>query len=268
MTDESPGMMGEPPSARGLSPIPADPAEHAARFGRSWQDLIEPLVERRMRSLGISKDKIGTPDLLHGIKQAAFHPHYQNAGGVSPDGRIVIGSGILNPDLMDSTGPIASAAWREARATDRLNPQPSVIFFTPAHHLKKISKTPGDLGIMEEETRPHRSKLRRLSSDCYYPKEDSKTQRQQEASAQSQPAPRTSAEGPQPHPESPRARTRSAHDGRPQHPLRARRSRPGPRRRRHRRHAPAGAAPAWSATSTTTSTSSSATSPITNPTTS
>src|SRR5258708_2676535 len=93
---ESPGMIGEPPSAR-YPIIPADPADHAARFARAWQDVIEDLVGRRMRTLGITKDKIGTPDILQGIENAAFHPHYPDAGAVSPDGRIVIGSGILNP---------------------------------------------------------------------------------------------------------------------------------------------------------------------------
>jgi hypothetical protein len=113
-------MIGEPPSAR-YPAVPVDPAEHAARFAREWKDVLETLVQERMRFLGIPKEKIGTPDLLFGIKHAAFHAHYPNAGAVSPDGRIIIGSGILNPQLMDSTGPEASRAWKAARVTDRLN---------------------------------------------------------------------------------------------------------------------------------------------------
>jgi hypothetical protein len=41
MTDdpeESSGMIGAPPSAR-HSAIPADPAEHAFRSAREWQDV-------------------------------------------------------------------------------------------------------------------------------------------------------------------------------------------------------------------------------------
>ena len=112
-------MIGTPPSQR--QGIPADPAEHAARFGRQWHDVVETLVQRRMRYLGIPKDKIGMSDILYGIDLAAFHPHYRNAGAVSPDGRIMVGSGILNPELMASTGPSASQAWEAARVTDRLN---------------------------------------------------------------------------------------------------------------------------------------------------
>jgi len=62
--DELPGMIGEPPSARGLPPIPTDPAEHAVRFAREWQDVAETYVQTRMRQLGIPESRIGGSDRL------------------------------------------------------------------------------------------------------------------------------------------------------------------------------------------------------------
>ena len=38
---EPPGMIGPPPSARGVPAVPADPAEHALHFARDWSDVAE-----------------------------------------------------------------------------------------------------------------------------------------------------------------------------------------------------------------------------------
>src|SRR3954454_25249566 len=61
------------------------------------------------------------------------------------------------------------------------------------------SKTPGVSGIIEAGTRPHSSELRRLSSDCHYPQEHPKTQRQEPTGTHPEEAPRTPAEPPQAH---------------------------------------------------------------------
>ena len=75
MTDDPerppPGMIGTPLSARGLSPIPADPAEHALRLAREWHDVAETYVQRRMRELGIPEDRIGASSREHGILRSA-----------------------------------------------------------------------------------------------------------------------------------------------------------------------------------------------------
>jgi hypothetical protein len=100
---------------------PDDPGDHAQDFSRRYADWADYVVAQRMLDLGIHPSKIGTPDPEHGIPHAAFHPDYRNAGGVSPDGRIVIESGVFNPARMDHLGPNVSHAWGSARWRDRLD---------------------------------------------------------------------------------------------------------------------------------------------------
>src|SRR5512147_1066874 len=85
--------------------------------------------------------------------------------------------------------------------------------------LGKSTKTPGVYGIIEGGTRPHYSKLRRLSSDCYSPREDPKTPPHEDARTQPPDPPRTQAEDPRPNPQSARIGTRPAHDHRHHHSL-------------------------------------------------
>ena len=113
MTDE-PAMIGPSPSERGLPAIPADPAVHARRVARQWSDVCESYVRKRMRELGIPEDKIGASDLEHGIRKAAFMPHETGGGGNTPDGRLNIDSGILNPGLFKHLGLEASEAYAKA----------------------------------------------------------------------------------------------------------------------------------------------------------
>ncbi len=98
---------------------PKDPADRSRDFAKRYAQEMDYHVSQRMIDLGISPERIGTPDPAHGIPHAAFHPDYLNAGGVSPDGRIVIESGVFNPALLEGTG--ASEAWEKARLRDRLD---------------------------------------------------------------------------------------------------------------------------------------------------
>jgi hypothetical protein len=100
---------------------PPDPGDHAQDFSRRYADWADYLVSQRMLDLDIDASRIGTPDFDHGIQHAAFQPDYRNAGGVSPDGRIVIESGLFNPARMDHLGPEVSRAWGRARWRDRLD---------------------------------------------------------------------------------------------------------------------------------------------------
>lgn len=100
---------------------PTDPADHAEDFSRRYAGWADYIVSQRMLDLGIDPGKIGTSDPRHGIQHAAFHPDYRTGGGVSPDGRITIDSGIFNPALMDSFGPEVSEVWIAARFRDRLD---------------------------------------------------------------------------------------------------------------------------------------------------
>ena len=99
MTDDperSPlGMIGTPPSARGLSPIPTDPAEHAVRFAREWHDVAETYVQRRMRDLGIPEDRIGASSREHDILRSAFNPHDRDGGGITTG--VTVNSGCAQP---------------------------------------------------------------------------------------------------------------------------------------------------------------------------
>ena len=83
---------------------PTDPADHAEDFAHRYRDWIDYVVSQRMLDLGIPPERIGMPDIRYGIRHAAFHPHYRNAGGVSPDGRITVESGIFNPACWTHSG--------------------------------------------------------------------------------------------------------------------------------------------------------------------
>src|SRR4051794_32113481 len=92
-----PGRIGTPPSARR---IPADPAMHARDFSRRYTRDIDLAVSRRMLDLGIDPDQIGMPDRAAGNRHAAFHPDVPDGGNVAPDGRIIVGSGLFNLELL------------------------------------------------------------------------------------------------------------------------------------------------------------------------
>lgn len=123
MSDDppSPGMIGPSPSERGLPAVPADPAEHGRRIAREWYDVGESYARRRMKELGIPEARIGSTDHRHGLGVSAFNPYEQDAGGVTPDGRINVDSGVLNPEQMSHLASPAPQAWREARLRTRID---------------------------------------------------------------------------------------------------------------------------------------------------
>src|SRR5579859_2539987 len=96
-----PGMIGTPPTARPRAqPIPVDSADHSEDFSHRWADQLDEFAAIRMEDLGIPKAQIGASDDSRGIRCCAFNPHERTGGGVTPDGRIILDSGILNPDLL------------------------------------------------------------------------------------------------------------------------------------------------------------------------
>ena len=102
-------MIGTPPSARKLSVLPEDPAEHASRFAQDWADIAESYIQKRMRELSIPEHQIGYTDRQSGIKHV-FFPRERRGGEASVDGRINLDSGVLNPALVDRLGPEVSSA--------------------------------------------------------------------------------------------------------------------------------------------------------------
>jgi hypothetical protein len=123
MADDTkpPGMIGESPSARGLSPIPIDPAEHAARFAREWQDLVETYVQKRMKELGLPEGRIGAIELAQGGVRRAFDPEGQAGGSCDEYGRLYLDSGILNPELLAKMGEEAAQKWRRMSVRNRID---------------------------------------------------------------------------------------------------------------------------------------------------
>lgn len=120
-SNPSAAMTGLPPSARGLTGRPADPALHAEALAWEWADVGEAYACKRMRELGITDDKIGVRRRELDYDRAAFLPGERDGGGVTPDG-INVDSGLLNPALnAEAIGPEASALWAKARLRDRVD---------------------------------------------------------------------------------------------------------------------------------------------------
>jgi hypothetical protein len=65
-------MIGLPPSARGLTGRPADPALHAKEVAREWEDVAESYIQERMRQFGIPDHQIGAPDYQRGGVRRVF----------------------------------------------------------------------------------------------------------------------------------------------------------------------------------------------------
>ena len=60
-------------------------------------------------------------ELEHGFRHAAFIAHEADGGGNTPDGRLNLDSGLLNPDLFKRLGPEASDAYTKSRLGDGID---------------------------------------------------------------------------------------------------------------------------------------------------
>ncbi len=114
-----PAMIGTPPSQRGMWP---DTAAHARDFSVRYAPDLDLAVAERMGRLGIHEDRIGMPDDDRGIEWAAFHPLGTNGGYNSPDGRLVVESGLFNLDLLRKDyGDEAANLYAASDVTSRLD---------------------------------------------------------------------------------------------------------------------------------------------------
>ena len=117
-----PAMIGLPPSARGLTGRPTEPALHASAVAREWEDVAESYVRKRMRELGIAERRIGAPDYDRGGERRAFLPDDAKGGTNDFAGRIYVDSGVLNPQLnSEALCPEASTLWARSRLRDRID---------------------------------------------------------------------------------------------------------------------------------------------------
>jgi hypothetical protein len=106
------GMRGAPPSRR-----PPDPVQHAKAFCREYFPELDYHAAQTMLDLGIPPEKIGDSDMEHGIRHAALHPHGTSGGTVTPDGRIILDSGVMNLDLLPGK---AGGIWARSGLRSRM----------------------------------------------------------------------------------------------------------------------------------------------------
>jgi hypothetical protein len=116
-----PAMIGLPPSGRGLTGRPADPALHAQQVAREWEEVAEAHVQKTMRELGIPDYRIGAPDYERGGILRAFLSEETRGGTNDLACRLYVDSGMLNPQLnAEAIGPEASKIWAKSRLRDRI----------------------------------------------------------------------------------------------------------------------------------------------------
>jgi len=114
-SNATPGMIGTPPSARGIAAIPTNPAAHAVQFAQKWADRLEHYVEGRMHALEIPESQIGHADPDHGVLWRVFSPHATTGGSVIGQ-KIGVNIGVLSPDLLTKPyGPKAAKVWAKTR---------------------------------------------------------------------------------------------------------------------------------------------------------
>jgi hypothetical protein len=129
-------MIGTPPSARAIW---HDPAAHAKDFAERYSVPLSYSAEQRMAELGIHPNRIGMPDKLHGIRWSAFHPHGTVGGSYSPDGRLIIDSGVLDTELLKAGyDKKAASLFAGARLRDRMD---AIIAHEYEEHRNGMSHT-------------------------------------------------------------------------------------------------------------------------------
>ena len=111
-------MIGTPPSARQISAVPE---LHALDFAERYAEPLDYHAGQVMIDLGIPRDRIGASAPLHRIRHATFHWRERTGGGVSPEGRLTLDSGIMNTELLTKDyGEEVAKIWRKLRLKARM----------------------------------------------------------------------------------------------------------------------------------------------------
>jgi hypothetical protein len=139
---------------------PADPAEHAREFARTWADKLEEHCSIRMQELGISDDMNGQPDFGGNGQWCCFDP-YECEGGRNTTG-IIVDSGVLNPDLLK--GQKGGRLWPKMRLRDRIDASIAHEYEelkAGGKHVEAIRNAPKtELAVSEEARRLNRARAR------------------------------------------------------------------------------------------------------------
>lgn len=99
---------------------PGDPADHAEDFSRRYAQESDIAAGDTLMGIGIAPKRLGATDPEDLVRQT-FHPAERSRGAITPDGRIKLDSGIMNPDAMDAPyGKEAGDYWRKMRLLDRM----------------------------------------------------------------------------------------------------------------------------------------------------
>lgn len=102
--------------------MPPDSAsDHAVDFARRYAEDLEVATGQVMLDLGLPASRMGAKDWVRGGEHHTFYPDERQCGTVTPDGRILIDSGVMNPGVMDEPyGEECGQLWRRTRLRHRL----------------------------------------------------------------------------------------------------------------------------------------------------
>jgi hypothetical protein len=100
---------------------PSDPADHAEDFSRRYAEDLDIAAGDILMGLGIDPKRLGATD-PEDLTYKTFHPGERTVGSLTPDGRITLDSGVMNPEAMDAPyGEEAGDHWRsKMRLRDRM----------------------------------------------------------------------------------------------------------------------------------------------------
>jgi len=100
---------------------PSEPADHAEDFSRRHAEELDIVAGQVMMDLGIDPKRLGATD-PEDLTYKTFHAGERTCGSLTPEGRITLDSGVMNPEAMDAPyGQEAGDFWRsKMRLRDRM----------------------------------------------------------------------------------------------------------------------------------------------------
>jgi hypothetical protein len=140
---------------------PNDAADHAEDFSRRYAEELDIAAGEVLMGLGIDPTRLGGTD-PEDLSYKTFHPAERTVGGISPDGRITLDSGVMNPEAMDEPyGLEAGTYWRKMRLGDRMQAAGAHEYeeYEGGSHLESLRRGPN---TALEVSEPAREMLRKM----------------------------------------------------------------------------------------------------------